>query len=802
MREPDSVIGSRLNWMATRPWYLVIGLCVLTLAVYANSFRGQFVYDDIRCIVEHGSIGKIWPDDASFTTGRRRPIGHITLALNYACGGLNVTGYHAVNIAIHLLAGLTLFDLLRRTLQRTRTDRDQHLAASWLAFVVAALWLLHPMQTEAVTYIVQRLESLMALFFLLCIYCLLRGSDSPYGRWWYLGSIVACWLGMGSKETMAVAPLVALLYDRTFLSDSWKTVLRHRGWVYGGYLLPFVWLLNRVRFFFDANADRAMGFRLEGISPWDYLLSQPGVILHYLRLSIWPDRLCLDWMWPVAQTSWTTIASLIVIGAMLSFSLWAMWYRPRIGFLSVFFFLVLAPTSSIVPIRDLAVERRMYLPLAALITLIVLAVCQMLAKTSLSNQAKRRVALLLSVSVVLALSLRTVARNCDYSSPVAMWSNVLRSAPHNYRAHYNLAKCLADEGSVDRAEHHFRRAIALAPGEEQLYRGFGEFQLRSDRTDDAVATFAEGLESCPDSVNLRYNLAAGLAASDRFGEARQQCLEVLDASPKHALARNQLGLLMLGAGETDVAIDHFERAVAEARENADFNFNLASAYEACGRDTLACEYYERALECDPAHVQTLNNLAALLARTGRPHAAQSYYERILALDSQHEIAGYNLALMLIQQGKANQAERHLRRVVKAAPQWSDPWLELGRLLSRNGQIEQAVACLTTGINLEPTNAAALNQLGLLLARLNEFEEAERRFREALIIVPDAAGTYSNLGAVMFEQGRSEEAAEAFSQALKLDPTLPQAQRGLATATGRAGDDRASQARPSRPRVHR
>ena len=341
------------------PW----GLCALVvlagLAAYSNSFTGVFIFDDERVIVDNDAIRSLWPV-GPLLTDASRPVATLTLAVNYFFGELDVFGYHLVNLAIHLMAGLVLFGLVRRTLMLVPRYSTQRMVPDGLAFAVSIIWLVHPLGTESVTYIVQRSESLMSLFYLLCLYSVLRGSGAERSWPWYVAATMACWLGMGTKQVMVTAPLVVLLYDRVFLATSWKEILRRRWAVYVSFAPALVWLVAST-FLTTTRTERvSAGFGMLQISSLDYLGTQGGVILHYLRLAFWPDRLCLDYAWPVAERPLAILLPGAVVAVLVVASIVALRSHPRLGFLGLSFFLILAPTSSIMPINELAFEHRMW----------------------------------------------------------------------------------------------------------------------------------------------------------------------------------------------------------------------------------------------------------------------------------------------------------------------------------------------------------------------------------------------------------------------------------------------------------
>jgi len=285
-------------------WSVVLGgalLILAALAVYRNSFAGPFIFDDALSIQENATIRHLWPiwqplspPHDGFITVAGRPIINLSLAVNYAGGGYDVWGYHALNLAVHILAGLALFGIVRRTLLRPRFNGRFDAVADGLAFAVALLWMVHPLQTESVTYIVQRAESIMGLFYLLTLYFFIRGADSARSRWWYVLCVIACALGMASKEVMASAPLMVMLYDRTFVSGSFRETWRRHWKLYVA--LAGTWVVLGYLMFFTANYGNDLAnTRLQWVGRWAYLLTEPGVILHYLQLSVWPHPLCFDY---------------------------------------------------------------------------------------------------------------------------------------------------------------------------------------------------------------------------------------------------------------------------------------------------------------------------------------------------------------------------------------------------------------------------------------------------------------------------------------------------------------------------
>jgi Flp pilus assembly protein TadD len=433
----------------------------------------------------------------------------------------------------------------------------------------------------------------MGLFYLLTLYCLLRGATSAGRPWtWYAAAVLTCALGMGSKEVMVTAPLVALLYDRIFLAPSWAAVVRRRWGLYLSLGATWVLLGGSLVFAFGARAacKGAAGFGLESVTPWEYARSQPGVILHYLRVAFWPYPTCLDYDWPVAAT-WPAIAlpTLLVSGLALA-TLWALWRRPAFGFLGAAFFIILAPTSSIMPIADLAAEHRMYLPLAAVAALIVLGGYVILVKRP---WAWRLGAACLTL-VLLVLIGVTIARNEVYQSEVAVWSDVLTQRPDNDRAHYNLGRALAAEGLVDGAIEQYTTALRLNPHYPDALNALGVAWREKGDLDRAIDCYRKALHLKPDHALGHNNLGAALRRQGHLDSATREFQLAVAADPRCALAHNNLGEVLGWQGQKTSALASFRKAVALAPGEVRYRCNLAEALGEAGETAAAMTEYQAA----------------------------------------------------------------------------------------------------------------------------------------------------------------------------------------------------------------
>jgi tetratricopeptide (TPR) repeat protein len=583
-------------------------------AAYSNSFHGPFVFDDLISIVDNPSIrtfsGALSPPQA--TSVARRPVTNLTLALNYAAGGLDVRGYHLVNLLIHLLAALTLFGLVRRTLLSPALRERCARAATLPAMAAALLWALHPLQTESVTYVVQRAESLMGLFFLLTLYCAARGAFAQRAWPWNAACVLFCALGVATKEVAALAPILVVLYDRAFIPGPRRDVLRRRLPLYLG--LAATWgLFALLIALYPTGGSTGCGFTLQYITPWEYARSQPGVILHYLRLSVWPAPLCFDYAWPTAQRIGQILPPALLLTALFAATLWALRRRPALGLIGASFFLVLAPTSSIMPIADLAVEHRMYLALAPVVLAALIAAYALGAAFAAGDPARlRRLGLavtLAALALAALLGAATYERNRIYRTEFALWDDVVRKRPMNPRGYVYRGAALFNLGRYDAALRDYDRAIEINPRDFDARVNRGVVCERLGRYSDAVAEFTCALTIRPDNVTALVNRGLAFVKLDRPADACRDFDRAIPLAPDRAESYFGRASAHTAARRYDAAIKDLDRAIALKPEypEAWCNRGVAHAYAGRARDAVAD--YTRALAQRPAYADALNNRA-------------------------------------------------------------------------------------------------------------------------------------------------------------------------------------------------
>lgn len=663
-----------------RVWLGAGGLAAATAYAYWNGLHSGFIFDDADSTLNNPSIHRLsWrilePPHGGITASGR-PLFNASLALNWAWTGADTWSYHAVNLAGHILAGLLLFGLARRTLLRIRFPAADALGLGW---AIALLWLLHPLQTESVTYIVQRTEMMMGLFYLAVLYALVRLAEAQEGGGrravpWALAGAMACLAGMLSKEVMVSAPVVALLYDRAFLGGSFAAAWQKRK--YFLLALAATWIPLGCEVW--ANRDRGGTSGLDvGVTALGYWMTQGPAICHYLRLAVWPHPLVLDYAF---QRQWIEhpLAALPADLAVVALAMGAIWLlvrRPRWGVLAFAFFAILAPTSLVPGNRQTLAEHRMYLALAPLIAAALIGGWRLLPR-------RRAAGICLVAGAVGALFVvRVRARNADYDDPERLWLDNLRYTPRNQFALCNLGAVYYREGRLADAERVFRHAAQVAPTYGAAESNLGLVLIAEHKFTDAMAHLRRALALAPDSFEATNNMGVALASLHRWEEAitwYRRAIAMLpdyhDALWNLALARAavaenhfQAGVALSNQGRWREAIAEYEQALRWQSTLAGAYANIGNAWLALHDSARAVAALQRAVEMAPGSAACHYNLALALKAAGRRPEALHEDEIAAGLAPDLPEAANNLAVALNESGRREDALRALKAFLARHP---------------------------------------------------------------------------------------------------------------------------------------
>jgi protein O-mannosyl-transferase len=619
----------------TRYWRAAL-ILVVALAAYANSFQGPFVLDDQASVVQNPDIRDLRrldrvlnPRPDSPVAGR--PLVNLTFALDYAIGGLDVTGYHAVNLAWHVACAWLLFGIVRRTLELPAVRARTGPAPADVALAAALLWTVHPLNSEVVDYVTQRTESMMAFCLLFTLYAAIRSHASPR---WHAAAIVACLAGTVCKETIAVAPLLVALHDRAFTFSSWREAVRDRRRLYVGLAASWLVLGGLV----SAGPRAAVSGLAAGVSVWTYLLNQAGMIVEYLRLTVWPSGLVVFYGWPEMLSLGDVLPQAIAVVVLLAAAVLALVKRPPLGYLGAWFFLTLAPTSSFIPIAtEVGAERRMYLPLMALAVLAVVAIDRLVLRFGGSKAASQKgfvpvrgVALAVLVVTVGALGWATLVRNTEYTSGLTLAQTVVERRPSGV-AYHILGEQLGLAGRRSEAETALRAAVSR--GNSRARYQLGALLIDDKRYAEATTELEAYVATSSvrhrlrwlqpplnEVVGARLMLADVAAFERRWADVAAQSRQVLDILPRHPDAQRLLGTAYFNTQQWPETIATLRQYLETRPGDAAARTSLGVAFVATDRLDEAVAEFRRAVEADPSNREARRMLQLALQdqRAQRP----------------------------------------------------------------------------------------------------------------------------------------------------------------------------------------
>jgi len=686
------------------PW-IAAAFTLVAFIAFGPALNAPFDFDDLPAIVHNASIRRLWPITIPLTTPALgtavsgRPIVNLSFALNYAVQSTTATlGYHLVDVLLHVVTALLVFATVRLTIRRGRIDEQWRDAADRIAIVTAAIWLVHPIQTEAVDYVSQRTELLVSLFYMTTLYCAVRAWETSTFRW-SIFAVVACVLGMGSKEVMLTAPIAVIIYDRAFLFESWRApwISRSRRSLYGALIAT-----SGLSLFLIAHGGRdgTVGFG-PGMTWYEYFYSQCWAIAHYLRLVLWPSALTYDYgQTPVRDLSGVPGAISLTLLGTATLVAWRRNGVRWLAFLGSWFFLLLAPSSSFVPIRtEIAAERRVYLAVAAVFVLAAVGL------EWLRRILSRRLAMAVyAVAAVLCIGMiaASAQRSSLYRAPELLWRDAAKKQPNNPRALNGVAAILLKREPSDFSEPDSLLSRALA----------------------VDSTF----------VLAWQNRAVIAIHTNRFADAEVLLRRGLVASPGDSALNEQLGTVLVARGKPELAIPVLQR-VTRVFPNAKSLTELGTAYLASGYVDSAIVAYRRATELDSTYIDALNYMGAALVESNRGSEAVPYLLRSVR---QNSGTGFSLGLLALAYGESHQPDLAAQTAALAVardPRNATAYLFAGRGLQAAGRLADAERYLVEALRLDPEDPQSLTRLGMVEAALGKVADGRHYIRRALEIAP-------------------------------------------------------------------
>ena len=794
---------------------LLLPLAIFVFALYFNTLDSPFIFDDVGNIQDNpyirltkigfGDIAKA----ALESPASNRPVANISFALNYYFHKYNIEGYHLVNILIHIATGILLYYFVKATLG-IASLRSRYGLYKWIPFLTAGLWIIHPIQTQSVTYIVQRMNSMAAMFYVLSFLLYVKARLAEEKRkkvalftFCVLTGIIA----LGSKEIAATLPFYILLYEWFFFQEvSLSWFKRHILLL----IVILVLLSITALMFLGAhpleiilNSYKARDFTLT-----QRVLTEFRVVIHYVGLLIFPhpSRLNLDYDFPLSYSLFDPITTLFSLGGifgLIALAIYMAKKEPLLSFCILWFLGNLAIESSVIGL-EIIFEHRTYLP-SMLVSLMAITLAYQYLK-------QRRIRVAALCVIVMVYSVWTYERNSVWGDNVTLWTDCVEKSPGKARPHYNLGYALASRENLKEATIQYFEALQIKPDYADAHYNLGNALVKQGRTaeaiehytktlqidkdyvnaysnlgyalidqgkiDEAISQFSRALQIKPDHADVHYNLGNALVKQGRTAEAIAHYTRTLEIDPDYVNAHNNLGSVLIDQGKIEEAIRHFSKVLWIKPDFKEGRINLANALALKGKPVESIEHYTQALRIRPDDAKMHSKLGNALARQGKLKEAVSHFSEALRIEPNDAQTHHSLGNVLASQGNIKEAVGHFLRALQINPDFPDAHNNLGNAFAKQGRTEEAIDHYSKALQVKPDYAEAHNNMGIALVKQGNLKEAVSHYLEALRIEPDYAKAHNNVGIALARQGKFRGAVGHFSEALRIKPGFEGASRNL------------------------
>jgi tetratricopeptide (TPR) repeat protein len=622
----------------------IIALGLFCIVIYSNTLNSPFVFDDFGYIKENNSIRLTHIDLEQLhnawskrSFGLNRPLPKISFALNYYFGKYNVRGYHIVNIAIHIINGILTYFLAVIIFKQLSAFPNPpgflistgQISIPLMAFFTGLFFVAHPLQTEAVTYIAQRMTSMAAMFYLLSflLYIVGRLSQATWRRWTLWGGCLVSWIAaVWSKEIAATLPFVISLYEWYFFQDLNKQWFKRNL----KYSVGFLVILGLLVFLYlggDPIEKISGSYEYRDFTMWERVLTQFRVVVFYISLLFYPhpSRLNLFHAITTSRSLFepiSTLFSLLIIFGVIGLAIYRVREHRLISFCILWFFVNLIIESSVYGL-EMIFEHRLYLPMFGFSLVVVYLLFQLLSI--------KRLALVINILVILSLGTATYMRNRVWKDEITFWSDVISKNPQSYRAHNNLGAAQAIQGKSAEAVKHFVEALRINPDNAEAHNNLGIALVRAGRIEESIYHFQEALRIMPRFSGARDNLKKVLEAKKKFDKAFAEIQEELGRNPNNALLYCALGDLYRKIGALDDATAQYQRALSIQPDLARALNSLAMTCSMKGQYEKAISLFMDMIGLWPEKPDTYYNIACLYARQDRIEESIDWLQKAIKM---------------------------------------------------------------------------------------------------------------------------------------------------------------------------
>lgn len=641
------------------PLFHMLLIILIGVLVYANTLQAPFELDD-NTYITHENM-RINPTDIldggklihgsrlsdTFKTGLlTRRFGFLTFMLNYKLHGLSTLGFHLFNTFIHLVTALLVYALINRCwhtpfidscFQRAQEERER--LSRWTSFLGAALFVAHPVNTQAITYIIQRFASLATMLYLLALLAYmssaLRRERVPSSILYGI-ALIAAVLAMLTKEISFTLPVVMLLCDRLFLQRPLRqTLLAITPFLLTMAIIP--WNLFQAKFILASSAGELSGSigALSGnatLSRHDYFLTELRVIVTYIRLLLFPVNQNLDYDYPVYTSLFAppVLASLLLLlsiatvgfvllrsSAVRSGRLAGLYRLSAFGIF--WFFMTLSVESSIQPIENTIYEHRLYLPSFGFILAILCAGALLWLRVVAASPAKARLVPVAGLTAVVILGFVAADRNAVWQDKITLWEDAALKSQNKSRVHANLGQAYLLKNRIDEAQRHTERALQLSSLNATAYQNLGLISALRKQYDKALQNYRKAFDLDPAKTDILVDIGKIHQLRGNLPDAIAAYQDAISLNRISFDAHYNLGLVYDSLKEYSKALGEYLQAQTLRSDYAPLYNNLGVTYANLGQYDKALESFQKTLNLDPFNRNALNNMQVISAKKRSSH---------------------------------------------------------------------------------------------------------------------------------------------------------------------------------------
>ncbi|MBI5788325.1 MAG: tetratricopeptide repeat protein [Candidatus Schekmanbacteria bacterium] len=773
----------RNNWVS----YLVLPLIILvSIAAYSNSFKVPFVFDDGAHIVNNRGVQF---DDLTPIRFERlkeaikekgRAAAEVSFAFNYYMGKLDTYGYHLFNLIVHILTALTVYAFIKNTLTLklpggmvSPGQASYEKIACQVALGTALLFTAHPVNSQAVTYIVQRMTSMATLFFITAMLAYIRGrkSHSKFAAFlWYAACFVSFLLALNSKQNAVTLPFFILLYEIYFFQClDWKRIRKNPLFITLFFaviaaILGIALLSTGGKLFTHIFVE---GYKSRPFTMGQRALTQLRVVTYYLSLLFYPhpSRLNLDYDFDLSYSlinPLSTLPCFFLIFGLIGLGFYLMKRRPVISFCIFWFFGNLVIESSIYPL-DLVYEHRLYLPFLGFFWAVLTIIIKGIDRLTVSKAGRMAVKLAGLMYVVSLFNYWTYQRNDVWKSVISILEDVTAKSPKNSRQHVNLGVAYSAENQLDKAIVCYKKGIELDPNYPETYNNLGNAYNRKGMLDEAIAEYQKAIQMRYKYKEAHNNLGSAYYKKGMYDEAIAEHRIALQIQDDCEKSLNNLGVAYSAKRMYPEAIAAFKKAI-EVKPDFDKPYvNLSLTYTVMGKPREAIEMLDKVKYLDPNNPSLYYNMGNAYSDMGELQKAADAFRIAIRLQPNYPAAHNNLGLALRQLGKEDEAIAAYQEAIRQNPQQAEFYYNLGLIYAGRKQHQQAIELYQKSVRYNPNIDRVHFDFALSWEAVGQYQDAVKEYEQTLKLSPGFIQAYQNLGRIYLEKLSDSNRANFYFQ---------------------------------------